>query len=185
MYDNKSSYAVIGVDPGLMTGIFVFMHMHHDGGGYIPPKTDLIAKPYQVPAHEVGTWLWETIDWLEDTDQGPGPGDIHIAVEKYIITSRTAKLTQQHEALEVTGAVKAVALQSFSKPEVKQYLKSNLKYASDDILRTMGWFTPKLRHANDAARQASALLKEVDYPRWCELVKGGTLDTTTNEEMTG
>lgn len=179
------SYAIIGVDPGKMTGIFVFQHMHHDGGGYIPPRTDTLIEPYQVPVEEVGIWLWEKIDWLEDIDQGPYPGDIHIAVEKYIITQRTARLSQQHDALEVTGAVKAVAAQSYSKPVVNQYLKANLKFASDDMLRTMGWFTPKMRHANDAARQASALLKEVDYPLWCKLVKGGTLDTTTNEEMTG
>ena len=181
---SDKSYAVIGVDPGKMTGMFVFTHMLHDGGGYVPPRTDILIEPYQVPAEEVGTWLWELIDYLEGYDQGPYPGDIHIAVEKYIITQRTAKLSQQHDALEVTGAVKAVAAQSFSKPVVKQYLKANLKFASDDMLRTMGWFSPKMRHANDAARQASALLKEVDYPRWCELVKGGTLDTTTDEPRT-
>lgn len=175
MSSRNKSFAVIGVDPGLMTGIFVFIHMHHDGGGYIPPKTELVAKPYQVPAHEVGTWLWETIDWLEDTDQGPYPGDIHIAVEKYIITSRTAKLTQQHEALEVTGAVKSTASQMYSKPKVTQYAKANLKFANDDALRRAGWYTKGMRHANDAARQAYALLKDVDYPSWLAVSNGAMM----------
>lgn len=175
MSSTNKSFAVIGVDPGLMTGIFVFRRMYHDGGGYIPPDTALLVEPYQIPAVEVGEWLWRKIDWIEDTDQGPGPGDIHIAVEKYIITSRTAKLTQQHDALEVTGAVKSTAAQSFSKPEVRQYAKANLKFASDAVLRRIGWYNPKMRHANDAARQAYALLKDVDYPTWLAVSNGAMM----------
>lgn len=169
------SFAVIGVDPGLMTGIFTFRHMFHDGGGYVAPSVDRIAEPYEVPADEVGNWLWREIDMLEDADQGPYPGDIHIAVEKYIITGRTAKLSQQHEALEVTGAVKATAAQAFSKPRVTQYMKSNLKFASDDALRRAGWFTKGMRHANDAARQAYALLKDVHYPTWLDVSNGAMM----------
>lgn len=175
MSSANKSFAVIGVDPGLMTGIFVFTHMHHDGGGYIPPRTSMLVDPYQVPADEVGGWLWREIDRLEDTDQGPGPGDIHIAVEKYIITSRTAKLTQQHEALEVTGAVKSTAAQSYSKPEVTQYAKANLKFANDGALRRAGWYTKGMRHANDGARQAYALLKDVDYPTWLDVSNGAMM----------
>lgn len=176
MHSPRKSFAVIGVDPGLMTGIFVFRYMYHDGGGYIPPDTALLVDPYQVPAVEVGEWLWRKIDWIEDTDQGPGPGDIHIAIEKYIITTRTAKLTQQHEALEVTGAVKSTAAQSFSKPKVTQYMKANLKFANDDALRRAGWYTKGMRHANDAARQAYALLKDVDYPTWLAVSKGAMME---------
>lgn len=172
---NRKSFAVIGVDPGLMTGIFIFRHMYHDGGGHIPPSTSMLVEPYQVSADEVGTWLWEMIDWIEDTDQGPGSEGIHIAVEKYIITSRTAKLTQQHEALEVTGAVKSVASQSFSKPNVTQYMKANLKFANDDVLRRIGWYTKGMRHANDAARQTYALLKDVDYPEWLDVSNGAMM----------
>lgn len=175
MAGSNKSFAVIGVDPGLMTGIFVFTSMHHDGGGYIPPRTSMLVDPYQVPADEVGGWLWREIDRLEDTDQGPGPGDIHIAVEKYIITSRTAKLTQQHEALEVTGAVKSTAAQSYSKPEVTQYAKANLKFANDGALRRAGWYTKGMRHANDGARQAYALLKDVDYPTWLAVSNGAMM----------
>lgn len=183
MSSANKSFAVIGVDPGLMTGIFVFTSMHHDGGGYIPPRTTPRAEPYEVPAEDVGAWLWEMIDWLEDADQGPYPGDVHIAVEKYIITSRTAKLSQQHEALEVTGAVKSVASQSFSKPKVTQYMKANLKFANDDALRRIGWYTKGMRHANDAARQAYALLKDVDYPSWLAVSNGAMMEI--DDEKTG
>jgi hypothetical protein len=176
MFDNHKSFAVIGVDPGLMTGLFVFEHMHHDGGGYLVPCTYTLAAPYQVPADEVGGWLWRELDRIEDIDQGPYPGDIHIAVEKYVITGRTAKLSQQHEALEVTGAVKSMAAQAFSKPKVTQYMKANLKFASDTALRQAGWFNPKMRHANDAARQAFALLKDVDYPTWLAVSNGAMME---------
>jgi hypothetical protein len=170
----RKSFAVIGVDPGLMTGIFVFTHWHFDGWGF--ERNDMLATPYQIPADEVGGWLWKEIDRIEDIDQGPYPGDIHIAVEKYIITSRTAKLSQQHEALEVTGAVKSTAAQSFSKPKVTQYAKANLKFANDGALRRAGWYTKGLRHANDAARQAYALLKDVDYPTWLAVSNGAMME---------
>lgn len=179
----RKSFAVIGVDPGRMTGIFVFTHMYHDGGWYTRPGATMLVEPYQVPADEVGGWVWRKIDWLEDTDQGPGPGDIHIAVEKYIITSRTAKLTQQHDALEVTGAVKAASAGSYSKPKVTQYAKANLKFASDPVLRRIGWYNPKMRHANDAARPAYALLKDVDYPTWLDVSNGAMMKI--DDEKTG
>lgn len=177
----SNGYAIIGVDPGLMTGLYVYRT-------YEANHTEVPQGPVQCPAEDIPVLLH---GWLNRAHAHIGKDDIHIAVEKYIITARTAKLSQQHEALEVTGAVKGIAALFSSygflgeTVDVRQYLKANLKFASDDMLRTMGWYNPKMRHANDAARQASALLKEVDYPRWCELVKGGSLDTTTNEEMTG
>jgi hypothetical protein len=64
-------------------------------------------------------------------------------------------------------------------PEVRQYAKANLKFASDDMLKAIGWSTPGMRHANDAARQAFALLKDVDYPRWSELVRDAKMEPTT------
>lgn len=186
MSDKRKSIAVIGVDPGLMTGIFVFTHWHFDGWGF--ERNDMLATPYQVPADEVGAWLWKEIDRIEDIDQGPYMDDIHIAVEKYIITSRTAKLSQQHEALEVTGAVKSTAAQTYSKPVVRQYAKANLKFANDDALRRAGWYTKGMRHANDAARQAYALLKDVDYPIWLDVSNGAMMkiedDERTNHDDT-
>lgn len=161
----SSRYVIVGIDPGLMTGVFSYQSITDSPG----------CAWSQVAASDVPKFLRTLLSRWQDW---AGHSSVHVAVEKYIITARTAKLTQQSEALEVTGMVKAVADQYLS-TEVHQYLKANLKYANDDMLRTMGWYKPSMRHANDAARQASALLKEVDYPRWCELMKGGTMDTTT------
>lgn len=162
----NSRYVIVGVDPGLMTGMYVY----RSDADWSSLRT---SGPMQVSAEKVPVRVHNLL--IESGIEGYA---VHLAVEKYIITSRTAKLSQQSEALEVTGMVKAVA-SLLGASDVRQYLKANLKFASDDMLRTMGWYSSKMRHANDAARQASALLKEVDYPRWCELVKGGTMDTTT------
>ena len=167
-YDRK--YVILGIDPGEMTGVFGSIYTELNG------NTVTINRGYQHSRDEVMERLHNYITgWAEQW----GAGYVHVAVERYIITKRTASLSQQPAAMEITGAVKGFA--ELAGVEVKQYLKANLKYANDDMLRRMGWFKKGHRHANDAARQASALLKEVDYPRWCELVKGGTLDTTTNE----
>lgn len=163
----SSRYVIVGIDPGFTTGVFV---RFSDGGG----------SENQLARDDIG-WYFNTT--LRGLAVLYGPESVHVAIERYIITARTAKLSQQPDALEVTGAIGVLAA-VHGITDVRQYLKANLKFASDDMLRTMGWYNPKMRHANDAARQASALLKEVDYPRWCELVKGGTLDTTTDEPRT-
>jgi len=158
-----SRRVVIGIDPGKMTGVYLFCS---DTAVDAPLKTE----GFEVRAENMPFFL-NGMFHLVTTHYG---GFCHVAIERFIITSRTAKLSQQSDALEVTGMVKAVAaIQAL--PDVRQYLKANLKFASDDMLRSVGWHTPSMRHANDAARQAFALLKDVDYPAWAQLVKDGKL----------
>lgn len=153
-------YVIIGVDPGLMTGVFAYF-------------SDGVRNGWQHPRDEVALHVDDCLRrWAAFNE----PGNIHIAIERYIITAQTAKLSQQPDALEVTGAVKAIA-QIHGVTDVRQYMKANLKYASDSMLRSVGWSIPGMRHANDAARQAFALLKEVDYPRWSKMVADAKLDT--------
>lgn len=160
----SNGYMIIGVDPGLMTGIFWFeQHGNEDW--------DWSYFSGQESAHDVCVFLSGE---LPSFVTHYGADHVHVAVEKYIITARTAKLSQQSEALEVTGGVKAVAAFN-GVADVRQYLKSNLKFASDDALKRAGWYDPKMRHANDAARQAFALLHEVDYPTWLRVSNGGMM----------
>lgn len=154
------NYVIVGVDPGNTTGVFAYFS---DGvrNGWQHSREDV--------ALNLNGDLWR---WFEQY----GSLGVHIAIERYIITAQTAKLSQQPDALEVTGAVKALA-QVHGVADVRQYMKANLKYASDSMLRSVGWAIPNMRHANDAARQAFALLKEVDYPRWSKMVADAKLDT--------
>jgi len=158
-------YVVFGVDPGKTTGLFVYsngprfgfldrQYLHDEVDAELMPKrmTDLIVK---------------ATDYV-------GFGGVHIAVERFIINARTAKSSQQGDALEVTGMVRAFA-KLHTRNEITQYMKANLKFANDAALRRAGWCSSKLGHATDAARQAYALLKDVDYPEWLAVSNGAMM----------
>jgi hypothetical protein len=160
----SNEYVIIGIDPGLMTGVFWYSHPLTPIG--VRAEIDAAGIPVYVD------------NMLKGMTRDYGARNVHIAVERYIITPKTAKLSQQTEALEVTGMVKAIAA-IHGVTDVQQYAKANLKFASDDMLKAVAWKTPGMRHAMDAARQAFALLKDVDYPRWSELVRGAKMEPTT------
>ncbi len=160
MFPQHDEYVLIGIDPGAITGVLVYFE---EGA----------RDACQYPREEIAP---HTADALKRWSQVYGPHNIHIAVEKYIITPNTAKLSQQADALEVTGMVKGFA-QINGITDVRQYLKSNLKYANDRMLDTAGWRTAGLPHSWDAARQTFALLKEVDPPRWRKIVADASLES--------
>lgn len=172
MAGSNKSFAVIGVDPGLMTGVFWFEQHSTEAG-------DWSYFSDQAAAHDVSVFLGEELPSFVGRY---GTAHVHIAIEKYIITARTARLTQQSDALEVTGMVKAVASIN-GVADVRQYLKANLKFANDHALKRARWYDSKMRHANDAARQAYALLKDVDYPTWLDVSNGAMMKI--DDEKTG
>jgi hypothetical protein len=160
-----SEYILIGVDPGKTTGLFVYSN---------GPRFGFLDRQYlrdQVDAEQMPKRMSDLI--VKATDY-VGYGGVHIAVERYIVTGRTAKLSQQTDALEVTGMVKAFATLHTSN-SIRQYMKANLKFANDAALRRAGWHSSKLGHATDAARQAYALLKDVDYPEWLAVSNGAMM----------
>jgi len=160
MSPQHDQYVLIGIDPGAVTGVFVYFE-------------DGMKDASQHPAAEMAAHM---ADCLKRWANAFGPDNIHIAIEKYIITPNTAKLSQQTDALEITGMVKGFA-QVNGITDVRQYAKSNLKFANDRMLDMAGWRTPNLPHSWDAARQVSALLKEVDYPRWAKIIADARLES--------
>jgi hypothetical protein len=160
-----SEYILIGVDPGKTTGLFVYSN---------GPRFGFLDRQYlrdEVDAEQMPKRMSDLI--VKATDY-VGYGGVYIAVERYIVTGRTAKLSQQTDALEVTGMVKAFATLHTSN-SIRQYMKANLKFANDAALRRAGWHSSKLGHATDAARQAYALLKDVDYPEWLAVSNGAMM----------
>jgi hypothetical protein len=160
-----SEYILIGVDPGKTTGLFVYSN---------GPRFGFLDRQYlrdEVDAEQMPKRMSDLI--VKATDY-VGYGGVHIAVERYIVTGRTAKLSQQTDALEVTGMIKAFATLHTSN-SIRQYMKANLKFANDAALRRAGWHSSKLGHATDAARQAYALLKDVDYPEWLAVSNGAMM----------
>lgn len=162
---------ILGVDPGATTGLFA---------AWWKPG-EIVTTPLQLPAAEVAPYVHMH---LSAEARRRGAFDFaYVAIEKYVITARTAKLTQQPEALEVTGAVKAaMSIAGMdAAARVRQYLKANIPFASDDALKAAGWYTPGAPHANDAARQAFALLKDVDYPMWRTAAAGGMMESEDDD----
>jgi hypothetical protein len=140
--------AVFGVDPGNMTGMF--------GAKLIvrpryPIWTQYIQRTEVLP-HDVEPTVGE---WIRRH-----PYTV-VSVERFFILPDTAKKTRQPLAIELTGVVDDICRQHGV--ESIRLAKSDVsKLASDGLLRALDWWSPGMRHANDAARQALGLLAE----RW-------------------
>jgi hypothetical protein len=175
---SSNEYVIIGVDPGLTTGVFTW-HSGQPAPGFAAYRASETLYPWFEGLHiEAESFPDRFGREMRGWCSNMPPERIHVAIERYIITPKTAKLSQQTEALEVTGMAKGFAALA-GITDVRQYAKANLKFASDDMLKAVGWWNPKMRHANDAARQTFALLKDVDYPRWSELVRDAKMEPTT------
>ena len=120
----------LAIDPGLTTGWFYYhMDTHQWEAGQ--DSFDGMAARLDLMAHGCEVFI----------------------VEKYTITSETAKKSRQTDALEVTGMVRYHALTENAK-YVNDITPSKSKtLATDDRLKAVGWWSPGKQHATDAARQ--------------------------------
>lgn len=157
-HDLEATHQIIGVDPGGTTGLFNLLVF--DNGDVLigDGQVDTLLRPEMA----VKTWL------IAGLECGVPAGRMHVAIEKYVITKRTVKLTRQPDAIEVTGAVKSVARDYDA--HVWEYTPAkSKKFASDDLLDRVGWMPKggrKRRHARDAARQVWSCLADVDFATW-------------------
>ena len=168
---------VVGIDPGKTTGMFIY-----SPHGRIGPSWSGLKPFYAWSQFDADDAALALNSEITDLVERYGPSGVHIAVERFIINSRTAKSSQQTDALEITGMVKGFARLRTPNP-VRQYMKANLKFANDASLRRAGWYSARMPHATDAARQAYALLKDVDYPSWLD-VSNGAMMKIDNDERT-
>lgn len=141
------TYTIIGVDPGMNTGIAMYTTKHVDPLFY---STICAGMNQTMISLE---YLCEN-NWIDN---------IIVACEKYTITGRTAKLTQQHDALEITGAVKYLCLRKKMMFHPVQPSVSK-KIGNTDRLRTLGWYKPVQKgmdHHNDAASLVVAAIAQL------------------------
>lgn len=92
---------------------------------------------------------WEEPDWLAWLDSRDFDYDIFV-IEKYTITPKTAKLSQQTDALRCTGALEFLAY-----PDHKVIFQTPAEakaFSTDAKLKRIGWYMPGMGHRNDAAR---------------------------------
>lgn len=139
---------VVGVDPGGTTGLAV-----------VTFGEDSIEVTVAAELDRRSTYQY-LYRMLNETDHDP---IVAIAVEKFVITARTAKLTNQPDALKVIGAVEALALVTGGTVRVEEQLPVDAKTAwSNSRLAEYG-LSVKGGHAKDALRHAMFYL-QLHYP---------------------
>lgn len=130
---------VVGVDPGGTTGIALWS-----------PQLGLSLRQVEGADHAV--------DWL--ADMARQLTNATFVVEKYIITPATAKLSQQHDPLEIIGALKYVTRRHGHKM-VMQSPSEAKAFSTNDKLKRVEWYQPGQDHARDASRHVLLYLSKV------------------------
>ena len=123
---------VVGVDPGLTTGVCLW---HQDYG--MEHLNEL------APSLHAMEWL----DWMT----GGGGYKKVFVIEKYIITPKTAQLSQQHDPLEIIGCLRWMC-HSRGHEFVMQSPSEAKAFSTDAKLKNVGWYKPGMGHARDASR---------------------------------
>lgn len=125
---------IIAVDPGETCGWSMFdEHTDH-------------WDPAGVAAGQAVSDDWE--DWCAVNVNA----SCILVVEKFVITSRTAELSPQPRAIEVTGVMKFIARRTGAQFYGNQTPSAAKKFASDAQLRKAGLWRPGQDHARDAIR---------------------------------
>jgi hypothetical protein len=125
---------IIAVDPGQTCG----WAMADFGDGHFTPE-GIVAG--QAVADD-----WE--DWCAANVSAR----CTVVVEKFMITARTAELSPQPRAIEVTGVMKFIARRTGATFIGSQTPSAAKKFASDTQLKKVGLWCPGQDHARDAIR---------------------------------
>lgn len=134
---------IIGVDPGLVTGIAIFAR-----GWAFSVQTE-------IPAAEVDSYLREHCRITREAHHAVARDDPYFifAVERYVVGGNTVKMTRQPEAQQVTGVVQAIAAE-LGGTFTLQNAADAKKMGSRKALFNVPGFLHVGRHAQDAASQA-------------------------------
>lgn len=105
--------------------------------------------------------------------------DAHVViVEKFQVDGRTAKMSQQPDALKQIGAIEATC-RELRIPVVFQMPSVAKKFSTDDKLKALGWHNKtKDGHSNDAARHLlrylvkSRLLGREEFTKLAAMLDG-------------
>jgi hypothetical protein len=151
--------AVVGIDPGNVTGCFGAIIYMYDNS----PTWSLTTHEELRSATRVRDWLVHYVEHVVETP------NFVVGVERYVITPRTHKLSRQPAALEIIGVVTEVCNELHV--DCRLQMKSEVvKLGSDVKLRGLGWYSPGQGHANDAARHALAALAHHDEAVFTSLI---------------
>lgn len=141
---------VIGVDPGGTTG--------------------LAAWAPGMKLHLLELAPDDSVDWLSEVAQGTLKK--HFVVERYTITAATAKMSQQHDALEIIGALKFL-VRKYGHTLTMQTPAEAKAFSTDEKLKNIGWYQAGKPHARDASRHALLYLAKQGIIDLHTLIGGG------------
>jgi hypothetical protein len=136
---------ILAVDPGKMTG-------------WASYDTDRFALhgAWEAPAND---FLDGFVRWIDasapfETAGGVVAPMVRIVVEKFVITTETAKKTQgeEHWSIEQMGVLRHHARWAGMGFDGTQTLSNAGEFAPNQRLRDIGWYVPGKGHANDALR---------------------------------
>jgi len=163
--DKRRDLILIGVDPGLSTGLAMIKNEQRLAAAQGSPKEML--RIYRAALN-----AWCNLPDLT----------VQVAVERFIITDQTARHSQQSTALEVFGAIKTTA-EHLGYPISVQAASDAKRIASNELLRCLGLWTspravacPDANDVNDAMRHILLLLACQHATRFDELLARGCVD---------
>lgn len=139
---------LIGVDPGLATGLCVI---------------DISDMDNPTPLESFELTNSEFYDKMDELIERYG-NNLEIVVENYIVTEATAKKTPQPYSLQLKG----VCLYLGHKHGINVTVQdpSRKSFATNDKLRKVGfWVKNSNGHDNDAYRHAMVWIVD-HYPKW-------------------
>jgi hypothetical protein len=145
---------VVGVDPGGTTGLALW-------------SPDMGLSLRQIEGADVA------VDWMADCARTLQCATF--VVEKYIITPATAKLSQQHDPLEIIGALKFLT-RKYKHKLVLQSPSEAKAFSTNDKLKRVGWYQPGQDHARDASRHVLLYLSKVGIIDLHTLIGGVNAD---------
>lgn len=159
--------AIVGVDPGTTTGIFAVSVSIVDKLLESEVRSEYTA--YELGAEKALAAIELQLRRLPEAV---------VACERYIITSRTARLTQQPAALELIGALRHLC-RDYGAPFMLQMKSDAAHLARDQLLKRIGWFQRGQDHANDGARHALLGLATSDPRVFNALLTYGSIVSTS------
>jgi len=127
---------ILGIDPGGTTGLAMLD---------VRSPREWSIETREMPADEALDWLhWELLH----------SGDVDlVAIERFFISARTARLSAQHDAIEIIGAVR-MCCRATDTDMVRQSPADAKTVWPDHRLQSAG-ITVRGEHARDAARHAA------------------------------
>lgn len=139
---------VLGVDPGKATGVALYnRHLLPDD-----PKFGHFVQQWSSDVPTFVDWAWEAIPALAVTG-------VYVACERFDITPTTARLGREKEnwSIEQAGVLRHLC-RRHGQEFVLQDRATPKKMASNEHLRSVGWYVKGPDHVNDATRHVVVAL---------------------------